>query len=146
MQLKLGLLDYSKPWTLPDVYLFTGNPIKKKNGAIVMGRGAAKQVRDSYPGIDVVMGRMIKPNMPLAWASVTNHQFIGWFQVKHHWRAEADVGLIERSAHALAEVAEKRPEITFHLNFPGVGNGGLGADQVLPIIENALPDNVLVYK
>ena len=45
MKLIKGLLDYSKPWTIPNIYLFTGNPIVKANGAIVMGCGAARQVR-----------------------------------------------------------------------------------------------------
>ena len=87
MKLINGLLDYSKPWAVPDIYLFTGNPIVKANGAIVMGRGAAKQVRDTFPGIDKVFGEEIakRPNVNLIWLKGAEHQYLGWFKVKEHW-------------------------------------------------------------
>ena len=71
MKLVHDKLYYTVGWTLPEVFLFTGNPVIKKNGAIVMGRGAAREIRDHYPGIDLSFGTILtkKPNANLAWVS-----------------------------------------------------------------------------
>lgn len=55
-----GLLNYSDKWELPIVKIFTGNSTIRGDGALVMGRGAALQVRDAYPGIDKKMGNQIR--------------------------------------------------------------------------------------
>ncbi len=151
MQLIEGLLDYSTPWTLPDVYLFTGNPIIKKNGAIVMGRGAAKQVRDSYPGIDAKLGNHVArsnaPSTGLAFVPINEEarQIIGWFQVKHHWMEPADLDVITNATASLVDLANLRQDITVHMNFPGIGNGRLSEEEVLPVLYH-LPNNVRIYK
>lgn len=153
MKLINSLLDYTQPWELPDVYLFTGNPIVRLDGALVMGRGAARQVRDTFPGIDYAFGKLISSKyrdndhvlfLPCG-EPFSPRQIIGWYKVKHHWRNEAAPGLIALSAQFLGELAETSPGHTFHMNFPGIGNGRLRVDDVLPLLED-LPDNVLIYK
>jgi hypothetical protein len=116
-------LNYEKAWSLPDVYLFTGNAIRTKAGKLVMGAGAAKVVRDTYPGIDL----RIPVNAPVTYAEVTpgSGQWIGRFQVKQHWKDAAELGLIQCSAQILSGHAQRRPNVQFHLNAPGVGNGRL---------------------
>ena len=135
-------LDYATRWSLPDVYLFTGNPVRNARGGVVMGRGAARQVRDAYPGLDL----LIKTHKPVTFVEVPggDQQYIGWFQVKHHWRDPADLPLISASADMLASIAGTRQHVTFHLNAPGIGNGKLAWDDVLPVLQH-LPDNVLIY-
>jgi hypothetical protein len=147
MKLIKGLLNYSAPWTLPNVYIFTGNGIIKQNGAIVMGRGAAKQVRDSYPGIDKKLGQAIfgLPDAYYLEIPVAPKQMIGWFKVKNHWQQAADLMLIQRATDELSIHAGFYPIHTYHMNFPGVGNGRLNDAQVMPIIKR-LPDNVWVYR
>lgn len=140
MILRRQLLDYTQPWALPDVYLFTGNPIRRADGAIVMGRGAARVVRDAYPGID----KRISTDKPVTYTEITPGQWIGWFQVKAHWRDPADLRLIQASTELLTRQAAARPAVTFHLNAPGVGNGRLSWDQVEQILASA-PDNVVCY-
>jgi hypothetical protein len=148
------LLDYSTPWEYPDIYLFTGNSTIKNNGAIVMGRGAAKQVRDNWPGADKALGKALKerPDALILWVKVYFHpgatnpmQKIGWFKVKYHWSKQAEIALIAASADKLRSIAKRSPEITFHMNYPGIGNGKLSIDSVQPLLE-ILPDNVLIYK
>ena len=147
MKLIRHLLDYSTPWALPNVYIFTGNGSVKNNGAIVMGRGAAKQVRDSYPGIDKKLGMHISlcPQAYFFHIAIASDQFIGWFKVKNHWQQPADLKLIELATTALSLHASEYPIHTYHMNFPGVGNGRLNDSAVLPIIES-LPDNVWIYR
>jgi hypothetical protein len=147
MQLVQQLLDYTQPWEFPDVYLFTGNSTRKTNGAIVMGRGAARMVRNHFPGLDVRFGQLIAANpdryMLLKYLSPT--QIIGWFKVKNHWSQPADLKLIQFATEQLNEEALRNPDFRFHMNFPGVGNGRLADRKVLPIIET-LPDNVFIYR
>jgi len=144
-----GLLNYSVPWQLPDIYLFTGNPVVKRDGSIVMGRGAAKQVRDSIPGVDLLFGMGIieNPTANLLWTSTSGvpETRLGWFKVKTHWKDPAEMSIIEESVEQLAAVATARPHFTFHMNYPGVGNGRLGVQDVQPLLEK-LPNNVLIYK
>lgn len=148
MKLVHRLLDYSRPWSLPHVALFTGNPIVKRNGAIVMGRGAAKQVRDTFPGIDRTFGAMIQrnPASNILWARLGNEsRYIGWFKVKYHWELPAELALIAESAWELSELADRKPNMTFHMNYPGVGNGKLTEDEVITVLA-PLPDNVVLYR
>lgn len=136
-----SLLDYGTPWALPDVYLFTGNPVRRADGGIVMGRGAARQVRDCYPGLD----KRIKTRRPVDFTEITAGQWIGWFQVKHHWKEPADIKLIDISAQLLETIADGKPHLRFHLNAPGIGNGRLRWADVEPVLQ-FLPDNVLIYR
>lgn len=147
MKLIKQRLDYGTPWSMPDIYLFTGNAIRNKHGALVMGAGAAKAVRDAYPGIDKAV---ITSEAGLAFTAIPescggqSDQWLGWFQTKRHWRSKAEVKLIKETSFRLARLAKHRPEVTFHLNAPGVGAGGLSWSQVEPIISQC-PDNVHVY-
>jgi hypothetical protein len=136
-----SLLDYGTPWALPDIYLFTGNPVRRSDGAIVMGRGAARQVRDSYPGLD----KRIHTHRPVAFTLITDGQYVGWFQVKHHWKEPAQLDLIDISAQLLATIAEGKPHLRFHMNAPGIGNGRLRWSDVEPLLA-PLPENVLIYR
>lgn len=143
MRLVEGLLDYRAPVEESQVRIFTGNPVVTRSGRVVMGRGAARQVRDHYRDIDLQLGVLV-PNNNLVFVQHSG-QYIGWFKVKDHWQEPAKLSLIQESTLALAQVAHDLPERTFHLNAPGIGNGRLGWDDVHPILST-LPDNVVVYK
>lgn len=147
MKLVNRLLDYSKPWEIPHIVLFTGNSVIKQNGANVMGRGAAKQIRDTYPGIDQIFGNLISKaeNPNVIWTAIKPQQWLGWFKVKHHWMEEASLELIQASTTNLRILAETRPQYTFHMNYPGIGNGKLSVKDVEPILST-LPDNVWIYR
>lgn len=148
MKIVNQLLDYTQRWALPHVLLFTGNPIVKNSGGIVMGRGAAQQVRDFYPGIDIRFGSGVKehPDSHLLWVTINPDQYIGWFKVKHHWQHNAEPALIAESADQLGVLATEHPDKTFHMNFPGIGNGGLSIQDVIHLLAPRLPHNVYIYK
>jgi hypothetical protein len=149
MKLVHSLLDYSKPWALPDVYLFTGNPIIRNDGAIVMGRGAAKQVRDTYTRVPYILADKINrdPNRSIYWATISKskEQHIGWFKVKEHWQHEAKPHLVQQSVNALMRIAIKHSQYKYHINYPAIGNGKLSADDIAPMLIS-LPNNVIIYK
>lgn len=144
MILKDGLLDYRNP--PKGKILFTGNSYIRKDGALVMGRGAALQVRYMYPDVQYDLGRKIKhlDYYGILWTSHPTVD-IGVFQVKYSYRDSADIDLIGRSSYKLEKLAKAYPEITFSMNYPGTGNGRLNIKDVEKILCQ-LPDNIEIYK
>lgn len=132
-----------------DYACITTNSMVKKDGRLVMGRGIAQQVRDSFPDIDLDFGKTISmftkklPKYNIIKCQ-TYKKFIA-FQVKYHWADKADLDLINNSCHTLVQLSEFEKGKTFFLNFPGIGNGQLSREEVLPIVE-ALPDNIVVWE
>ena len=131
-----------------DNFIFTANSFIKNNGALVMGRGIAKQVRDKWRGIDIQIGRKINhlERYKLIWLPMpftTWH--LGAFQVKYHFSEQAEYPLIRASALELATYANELPNQQFDMNYPGIGNGGLSFKEVEEIITPILPDNVNVW-
>jgi len=143
-------LDYSKPRDpRKDVFIFTANSYLKTNGALVMGAGAAKAVRDIYRGIDIRLGVKIKNKCGhlgeyyFLWDRSTEY-LIGALQVKHSYADKADMSLVLKSLDTLNRLGRDRPNINFHCNFPAIGNGGLAYEDILPVLE-LMSDNIYIY-
>jgi hypothetical protein len=68
---------------------------------------------------------------------------LGAFQVKRHWLDPADLDLIAFSVERLQEVVAGGTRTA--MNFPGIGNGRLQMEAVLPLLRG-LPDHVFVYR
>ena|SRR5713101_4782445 len=135
-----------------DVILVTTNDFVKSNGSLVMGRGAAAQLAKMYPEVPFSFGKLIKGSASPSHYGVVidpmsrGSRMYGAFQVKHEWFSKADLTLITYSCLGLENLAKILPNWRFALNFPGIGNGQLSREDVLPIIENFLPDNVEVWE
>lgn len=133
-----------------DVLIVTGNSYINRRGELVMGRGAAKQAADRWPLLPVQLAKYINHlgiyDLVLLGPNYCDeHVFVGVFQVKRHWHEMANPELINSAVTALTETARSLPGLTFGVNFPGIGNGRLSREQVLPIIR-VLPGNVDVYE
>lgn len=154
MQLEKG--DIWRIVNETDVFIVTTNATLKKDYRLVMGRGLAKQIRDRIPGIDLELGTRIL----LGRHYTTSQQFylvnylfvlvprtpaVGAFQVKEHYESPAKLELITGATQVLIDLALSFKDKRFDMNFPGIGNGQLERDVVLPIIVN-LPDNVHVWE
>ena len=134
------------------IIFFTGNASVKKNGELVMGRGAAKEAEQYFPGLAHEIGQwftekdLIEKRVGIYISSrYQNGTFIGYFQVKYRWYDNANLDLIKFSCKELCHCAMEIPEKKIAINFPGIGNGGLDRRDVQPILEDMLPDNVWVY-
>jgi hypothetical protein len=130
-----------------DVLIVTGNATLKANGAVVMGRGAAKELRDRVPGIDRSFGKHIaRSSGPygLVLLPQLTGPTLGLLQVKRNYWEPADPELIRNSLGILATVARASPERRFDLNYPGIGNGRLAREVIEPLL-NVLPNNVHVW-
>lgn len=136
-------------WTVwnKGMFIVTTNSYIKNGGRLVMGAGIAKQARNRLTGVDLKLGSMIRDTCGHLgfYGFLPVSSVFGAFQVKYDWIDSADLDLIKRSTSQLADFATQRPEMTFNLNFPGIGNGRLARNIVLPIIET-LPDNVTVWE
>lgn len=157
--------DMWSAWDEADLFLITTNACIKPDSRLVMGAGIARQARVKWPGIDLRTGAalrgksdrqidftlngrqytLLEPEYNLLVSSDWPRLKFGLFQVKRHFHTDASIGIIEQSAAELALWCASRPDSQVHLNFPGIGNGRLEKDQVLPIIEK-LPDSVHVWQ
>ena len=135
------------PASPESVLLFTGNGYVKHNGALTMGRGAAKEVRDSFPGIDKEFGTAIKQVPYRYGVMILDARRIGVFQVKRDFRDRADLRLIAYSAACLWDLATDAPDHTFDCNYPGIGWGQRNVRDVEAVLKEAnLPDNVYFWR
>ena len=130
---------------LSDFFIVTTNSYIRRDGKIVMGRGIAKQLAERFPTIP---HEFAKQTTHLGTYGLIIHlrddTHLGAFQVKHHFADPATLSLIEYSTRHLTNLANRLPSNRFDINFPGIGNGRLKYDDVLPVIEQ-LPDNVHVW-
>ncbi len=145
MHLQYG--DMWTAWDIADLFAVTTNSTITKDGRLVMGRGIAQQARDRFPGIDKTLASQFTSGSRygLLVSSDWPEQKLAAFQVKIHWRSKADVSLIEYSTACLLAWCQAHPQAQVHLNFPGIGNGRLGYEQVLPLLQ-ALPDTVTLWQ
>lgn len=130
------------------IYLVTTNAYITKDKRLVMGRGAAKDLRDGYKNIDKLAAQLICDSAIYHkgyYGVILLPYNTGIFQVKHHYMDKADLDLIDKSTKMLNQYASIMSNITFHLNYPGIGNGKLEEEKVYPIIKD-LPDNVHIWK
>jgi len=136
--------------------LAPGNGVVRRDGALVMGAGAAKALAQTYPYLPRTLGRMAQkePRMGGGWhlygllfIRIAPGLHAGVFQSKGDWRDRANLSLIAYSAKKLAEWLRNNPGLEAHLAFPGVGLGGLEAEEVLEVLEPVLGDlPVVLYR
>ena len=149
------ILERGDMWSVfgkTDLFLITTNPIVRKDGGVVMGRGIAKQAADRFPKLPCQIGELlvnwevfVSSTIPMYSAPVGEYdgQLIGFFMVKKHWREKACLDIIEKSVKDVCAFSQRCARID--LNFPGIGNGKLAREDVLPVISK-LPDNVHVWE
>ena len=126
--------------------IVTTNSFLTSEMKLVMGRGAAWQLKVKVPGIDKIFGRMIyKTCGHLGRYGLIFHERYGAAQVKFRFDEKAQLELIEFSMTMLSVAATRDRKSIFNINFPGIGNGRLKKHDVKSILE-MLPDNVHVWE
>lgn len=140
------------------LFYITTNPIVNANGEAVMGRGIALEAAKRFPTIrkdfagKLAYLRREEPFRYTGYIGSYDGQAMCYFMVKNHWKAQARLDLIDLSCRSLIADNMGRGipggymyENRIDLNFPGIGNGGLKREDVLPILQQ-LPDNVHVWE
>jgi len=146
--MKLAKGDMWSAYDEADWFCITTNATINKNGELVMGRGIALEAKTRFPELARRLGDIftsVADMLPNCWYGLILVDNIVAFQTKVDWKNQSDLDLIKFSTGLLAEMATEHLNEQFHLNFPGIGNGGLKREDVLPIIQD-LPDNVTVWE
>jgi len=145
VKIKNKRLIYKSGYVGKEIFLFTANSTLTKSGKLVMGRGTARVVRDTYSNIDKLFGEAID-DQEIFGVKFIQHgqQWIGAFQTKIHWQKESPLNVVEESVRQLKWYAERRPDWIFHLPCPAINHGKRSLQEILPLLES-LPDNVIVY-
>lgn len=132
-----------------DLFCITTNSFVRNDGTLVMGAGIAKQARDKMPGLAENAGQKIEETVGhlgvYGLLLPDTDSCLALFQVKDHWDKKADLQIIAHSAKHLTQWLQDQPmDAEVHLNYPGIGNGGLHRTDVAGIID-PWPDNVHVW-
>jgi len=140
-----------RSFSCTDAFCITTNSYIRNDGELVMGAGIALQAKKIFDDLPLALGQKIERkcgHLGIYGTFPSNRKEIDKivaFQVKTHFKNKADLELIQKSAEQLSKIATKYPDKRYDLNFPGIGNGGLNQDEVMPIV-NQLPDNVHIWR
>lgn len=122
--------------------VITTNGYIRSDGALVMGRGVAKEALDRFPGINKRLGALVR--------GLGNHVHhlsdigIISFPVKHKFFEDADIHLIQVSSIELRELLLMNGLTEVYMPRPGCGNGRLDWANVRHTIEPYLGDLVTI--
>ncbi len=132
-------------WKPCDFWIVTTNSTLRSDLSLVMGRGSALEATKRWPGIDRECGKAIADHFArnVVYGFLVVRPNFGIFQVKKFWGDMAELGIIKISVEFLANYAGAYAGMEFRMNFPGIGNGRLKYEEVLPLLEK-LPDNVII--
>jgi len=133
----------------------TTNGVVKTDGLGVMGAGVAKDFVMRFPTIDHILGQKIKMhgNIPHILGNykipleIRHDITIISFPTKNDWRDMSDINLIEESARRLAVMIDEDAYLQSGivlLPMAGCHNGGLNWEDVEPVLERHLPNNVVI--
>lgn len=146
--------DYWSAYNEADLFLFTSNGVVR-DGALVMGAGTARQVRDKFPGIDraiataIIRNPLTQGDNPYLYGLLVSDRYpagkVGAFQTKEHFKEDSCPALIYTTACQLQEWCEAHPGAIVHMPWPGIGCGNLDKREVEPILDT-LPDQVHVWE
>lgn len=151
----------------------TTNGFVNSQGANTMGRGNALQAKQRWPGIQLILGQLIResgnqthsltytesklpPVIRLShricreWPHNMTPSFevpyyVVAFPTKHHWSEDSDPKLIEKSARELVDLANRAGWDSIVLPRPGCGLGKLSWEgEVRPLLMPILDDRFYV--
>lgn len=133
-------------------FLITANSyLTKDDYKLAMGRGIAEQAAKRFPTLPRQAGIAVRDrcgHLGEYGVILQPHNImpVGLFQTKFHYRDISDIDLIMASTGILSVYATSTRAREFHVNFPGIGYGGLSRDKVLPILMDTLPSNVYIWE
>jgi len=133
--------------------VITTNQTLKKDGRLVMGKGAAYELvkRLKHRGdISKLAGKKVKGlrrnlgKRPYGFLFLVKGR-VGMFQTKYNYFEDSDTYIIRFSATKLRTVCLKYPKTKFHLNYPGIGFGNLPIEHVKPVLDEVFKDVKNLY-
>lgn len=132
-------------------FLVTTNSYINKDGNLAMGKGIAGEAAQRFPDLRAQAGHFVRyrcGHLGEYGVILQPHNImpVGLFQTKAHFKYPSMMELVENSARILAVYAENTRARRFHVNFPGIGYGGLPKGAVLSVLMDTLPSNVCIWE
>lgn len=123
------------------------NRTTKSEGLAVMGAGLALECVTRIPGVPALLGRKIieNPDLLITELGFWHAALVLAYPTKEHWRDNARIQLIERSAKCLIKKADEHPEWTqIILPRVGCGYGSLNWRDVFPVLNGLFDDRFVI--
>jgi len=135
-----------------DLLCITTSGTLDQRGNLVMNQGLAQQAARRYPTLKRVAGQAVRAarRTQLSYGLLPlSVEPIALFQVECPWQDRAALTLIKHSVQSLLEwsaafTLQEGHVPNIHLNFPGIGAGGLTRAQIRPLLAR-LPNSVSVW-
>lgn len=136
----------------PGMIVISSHASVSEDGHLYMGYGDAAEAARRIPDLERECGQIVAQNshsgvygfLPVRPARPTDRLIgFGLFQTRYRWNETADPELIRYSMDCLRAYLNENPGLKIRMNFPGVGQGGLPAEEVGPLLV-PLPDQVTV--
>jgi hypothetical protein len=132
-------------WTVDaQARVITTNGYVRRDGALVMGRGCAKEAAVRFPNLPYQLGAQVRALGNVVHLVTIGEVQLVSFPVKRMWNEPARLDLIERSLHQLVAMTNFWGWKRVALPRPGCGNGQLRYEDVRPLLLDALDDRFLV--
>lgn len=154
----------------PGMIVVSGHASVQADGRLLMEDGEAQEAAKRIPGIELQCGQEVLSHavdgvygfLPVR-PSRPEDRLIGFglFQTRVSWDGDPDLELIKHSMDGLRRYAELNARLKIRMNFPGLGETGLEAETVAPLllplpqtvtlchqgeIRPAMPDNFPGFK
>lgn len=129
-----------------DAIVVTTNGAVKKNGALVMGRGLAKQFAERYPQLPKEFGQLVSKhgNRP-HWAySHAGQPKLLSLPTQPHWKIKSTYDFVLQQCTLLQELVTKLNLERVLTVRPGCGLGGLDWTQLKPQLVKIWDDRFTV--
>lgn len=138
-----------------DACLVTTNGIIRNDGNAVMGAGIAKYCRDTFKGVDKILGQKLKDTgnhvYNLGWCHIPyeNDRFgiflLYSFPTKDDWREDSKLELIRQSCREIMKAVDEDMLNNIYMPCPGCSNGKLNYwKDVRNILIKELDDRFIV--
>jgi hypothetical protein len=130
-----------------DAVCITTNGIVKKDGTAVMGAGVAKQAKERFAKIDLLLGKLIQlygNRVHLLTEKTQSNPALVSFPTKNNFKDDSPIELIEQSSHQLVTLTNEKRWETVVLSRPGCGNGNLAWNYVRQTIEPIFDDRFFI--
>jgi hypothetical protein len=124
------------------------------NDRLIMGAGSALAFRTKFRDLDALLAAEIQKTLQehkFLFATVNyklNDNIYKLFalQTKTHYQNKASMKLIVESLKHFAFFVKQNPDVKFHMPIPGIGCGGISKQEIIPILNQFLPRNVILYE
>jgi hypothetical protein len=119
-----------------------------------MGAGSALAFRTKFRDLDALLAAEIQKILQeykFFFATVNytlnaNTYKLFALQTKTHYQNKANIKLIIESLKHFAVFVNQNSNIKFHMPIPGIGCGGISKQEIIPILNQFLPENVILYE